>query len=132
MAALLRQLMRLLAFGMLRRRARRMVRATALMALAALFGMLGLAGFALAGFILLARVMDPVVAALLIGALCCLAGGLCLLLARAQMRWAPDEEAVKIAGQEQARLRAAVGPGGIVVPLVLAALGGFILTSRRK
>lgn len=116
------------------RAGRRVARVSLLLALALLFVMIGLTGFAVAGFILLARVMDPVLAALLLGSLCCLIAAILLLIARAQTR--PQALPARTAEEELARrdltaLLQTATQTGIWLPLILALLGGFFLTSRK-
>jgi cyanate permease len=109
----------------LRQTGQHMARVSVLVVLAMVFLMLGLLGFAVAGFILLARVMDPSLAALLMGAGCCLMAGILLLLAR-QPRAKPE-----VAPELQALLDSA-GKQSLLVPLVLAVLGGFLATRGRR
>lgn len=112
------------------RTARRYARVSALFMVAMVFLMIGLTGFAVAGFILLARVMDPAVAALLIGSLCCLIAAILLLVARMQAR--PAQQPFLGSPEEQRALLDTVGAAGIWTPLAIAALAGFILTSRKR
>lgn len=117
------------------RAAQRLARASALFVLAMLFLMIGLTGFALAGFIVLARLLDPLLAAVLVGSLCCLIGAVLMLVARAQaspqrLFLATPEE--RQARQDLSATLKSLGPAGIVIPLVLAVLGGLFATSRKK
>ena len=113
----------------------RLARASGLFMLAMVFLMIGLTGFAVAAFILLARVLDPLLAALLIGSLSCLIGAVLLLVARAQanpqrlFHATPDERQARL--DLTAKLET-LGSTGFVMPLVLAVLSGLLVASRKK
>ena len=113
----------------------RLARASGLFMLAMVFLMIGLTGFAVAAFILLARVLDPLLAALLIGSLSCLIGAVLLLVARAQanpqrlFHATPDERQARL--DLTAKLET-LGSTGFVMPLVLAVLSGLLVAARKK
>jgi hypothetical protein len=127
MRALLRLAQRV-AVGAVQHTARRVARVSALLAVALLFAMLGLTGFAAAAFILLARVLDPALAALLLGALCFTVAALLLLVARASPPTRPEDQARR----DLMALVETAGKSGVWLPLLLAVLGGLMLTTRRK
>lgn len=117
------------------RAGRRAARATALFVVAIVFLAIGITAFSLAGFLLLARVIDPVLAALLVGSLFCLAGAVLLLVVRAQTN--PRRRLLGTFEQQRAEqdltaLLGAAGPKVVLLPLVLALLGGYLLASRKK
>ena len=125
----------MLAGQSVQRAGRRAARATALFVVAIVFLAIGITAFSLAGFLLLARVIDPVLAALLVGSLFCLSGAVLLLMVRAQTN--PRRRFIVTSDQQQAEqdLTALLGAAGtkvVLVPLVLAVLGGYLLASRRK
>ena len=134
MLAILR-LVSVLAGNSVQRAGLRVARVSGLLALALLFGMMGLAGFAAALFILLARVMDPALAALVLGSFCFLVAAILLLVARAQAsrnrqpQTTPEEQ---LAERDLTALFQAAGKTSIWLPLGLTALAAFVVTSRRR
>ena len=134
MLAILR-LISVLAGNSLQRAGLRVARVSGLLAVALLFVMLGLTGFAVAVFILLARVMDPALAALMLGLFCLLIAAILLLVARTQAsrtRTPHGTADQPLAQPDLTALLQTAGKTGIWLPLGLAALAAFILTSRRR
>ena len=122
-----------LAANQAQRVAGRMAGISALMAAAFVFAMFGLVGFGVALFIVLARVMDPALAAVIMGSFSFLIAAVLLLVARSRGTKAglfastPEER--------QARLDllalSKADPTAVWLPLVLAVLAGYAVTSGK-
>lgn len=129
------RLFSVLAGGALQRTGRRVARVSLLLVVALLFALFGLTGFAVAAFILLARVMDPALAALLMGGVSFLIAAILLLVAQSQgnrqplVNGTPEEDALR---QQMAALMDTASKTGPWLPLGLAVLGGFMVTRRRR
>ena len=133
MFALLRLAGRLLDRSV-RRAGRRVATASLLFAMALVFPMIGFVGFGVAVFILLTRLMDPALAALLLGSVAFVIAAILMLLARAQTQPArfranpPIEEQLKL---ELAALLENSSTATTLAPLAVAVLIGFLMTARR-
>ena len=111
-----------------RRVAERLGGLSVLYVLSVVFLLLGITGLFAALWILLSRVMDPLLAALLMGSLSLIIAG-CLLLA-AKSRSNADN--ILYGRKAQPELPSAPDSLLLVVPLLIAALLGFAITRKGK
>ena len=132
---LLLPLIAALAGDTVHRTTRRVARVSALFALAIVFLGIGIIGLSLAAFLLLARLMDPIIAALLIGSLFCLFGAVLMLLARTEARYRQPLRASPELERARQDLTALMQVGGapvVLVPAILAVVAGYIWASRKR
>lgn len=110
---------------------RRMAVTSGLFAVAMLFALIGLTGFLVALWIWLARVLDPISAALVIGGAGFLIAAILILIARNQ-KPAPSLFASSEATELLAGFRAKQDTLDIWTPLIGLALLGFFLGGKSK
>ncbi len=118
----------------LRQTRARIACASMIFAAALFFLLIGLLGFAAAAFILLAKITNPLIAALICGASGMVLGAVLLLIARARARPARLLLGDKVAQDLRAEvisMTKSATPGQVLTPLALTALAAFLLTSRR-
>ncbi|MEI6099769.1 MAG: phage holin family protein [Alphaproteobacteria bacterium] len=121
--------------GAVQRTGRRVARVSALVVLAMVFITIGMTGLSLAAFLLLARLLDPILAALLLGSLFCLSGAVLLWVAAAQVRprnpafVSPEQEPAR---QDLAGLLRVAGVPVVLIPVLMAAVFGFLISNRKR
>ncbi|MEO8241390.1 MAG: phage holin family protein [bacterium] len=136
MTALLR-IAALLATGAAQRAARRAAEVSVLVILALTFLMIGLVGLCAALFILLSRYMDPALLALLLGSFFCLVAAVLLLMAKSRSQMIrpmlPTPEIdFELARREAKAFLDRASPATIWTPVIIAAVIGYLVTTRRR
>ncbi len=108
-----------------------------LFVLALTFLMIGVIGLCAALFILLARYIDPALLALLMGSFFCVVAGILLLAARTRSKAVSPTVPTPEIDFDMARREAMAyldraSPTTIWLPVVLVAIVGYVVTSRRR